>query len=315
MASLIKRRGPSQFDRAADGSMTLIEHLRELRGRLFKASLAILLGFVVGMIIAQPVFEILKQPYCHQFPDKPCSDVNFLQLGAADGFLLRLKVALWIGLIVAAPVWFYQLWAFIAPGLHRHERKYAYGFVAIATPLFLAGAILAYFVVDKGLHFLLSSGLAGSQVQLEITRYFSFVTNLILIFGVAFEFPLVALMLNVTGMASGRKLLSWWRAVVFVFFLFSAIVTPTPDPFGMTALAVCLSVLYFAAVGVALLNDRRRRRNEPDYSALDDDEMSPLEYSPESVEASDPVGAPAPLDARYDESGTLVRRDRYEDMP
>lgn len=316
MAFLPKRRGPSQFERAADGSMTLIEHMRELRSRLFKASLAILVAFAVGMWLAQDVFDVLKQPYCNLYPDIPCSEVDFVQLGAADGFLLRMKLALWLGLLIAAPFWLYQLWAFIAPGLHRRERKYAYLFVGIATPLFLAGAVLAYFVIEKGLYFLLESGLAGATTQLEITRYVSFVTGLLLIFGVAFEFPLLALMLNVAGVVTGRRLLGWWRTVVFVFFLFAAIVTPTPDPFGMTALAIALSILYFAAVGIALLNDRRRGRNAPDYSSLSDDEISPLEGEPDAVEAPEPVGVPAPLDERYDRPEPVppaTRRDRYDD--
>jgi sec-independent protein translocase protein TatC len=316
VASLIKRRGPSQFERAADGSMTLIEHLRELRSRLFKASLAILIGFVGGFLLREPVRTLLQKPYC----DLPSSrnpetgKCTFVQLGPADVFLLDLKIALWVGLVIAAPIWLYQLWAFIAPGLHRHERKYAYAFTGIAAPLFVLGAILAYFVVQKGLVFLLQ--FAGDDVTttLEVTRYISFVTNLLLIFGVAFEFPLVALMLNFTGMVSGRRLLGWWRVVVFIFFLFSAIVTPTPDPFGMTALALALSVLYFAAAGVALFNDRRRRRNAPDYSSLSDDEISPLEDDREAVEEAEPVPAPAPLDARYDDPAPLERRDRYDDM-
>jgi sec-independent protein translocase protein TatC len=314
VASLIKRRGPSQFERAADGSMTLIEHLRELRSRLFKAALALVIGFVVGYFLADVVFEIIKQPYCHQYPNLSCDEVKFIQLEPAAGFLLKLKIALWVGLIASAPVWLFQLWAFIAPGLHRHERKWAYVFVAIAAPLFLAGAVLAYFVIDKGLHFLLASGVTGVETQLEVTRYVSFVTTLLLIFGVAFEFPLVALMLNFTGMVTARRLLSWWRAVVFVFFLFSAIVTPTPDPFGMTALAAALSVLYFGAVGLAFLNDKRRGRNNPSYAGLSDDEVSPLEYDREPIEEADPVAAPAPLDASYDEPRQITRQNRYDDM-
>src|SRR5688572_18526657 len=114
----VRRRGPSEFERAADGSMTLIEHIRELRSRLFKASLAILIGFGVGYWLSQPVFDLLAQPYYKINPDE-----EFVLLGAADGFLLRLKLSLWVGLIAASPVWLFQLWAFIAPGLHRHERR------------------------------------------------------------------------------------------------------------------------------------------------------------------------------------------------
>lgn len=308
MAFGLRKRGPSKFQQAADGSMTLIEHVRELRDRLFRASVAIVVGFVVGFLLAQPVFELLAEPYYRINPDEP-----FIQLGAADGFLLKLKLALWIGLIVASPVWLYQLWAFIAPGLHRHERRYAYFFVGIAAPLFMGGAALAYFVVDKGLSFLLESGVTGVDTSLEVTRYISFVTNMILIFGVAFEFPLIVLMLNFVGLASARKLLSWWRVAVFAFFAFSAVVTPTPDPFGMTALALCLSALYFAAVGVAFLNDKRRGRGKEIYAGIADDEVSPLDVDRDPVTAGDrveavapvsapePVPAPAPIDRRYDE--------------
>jgi sec-independent protein translocase protein TatC len=310
MAFGLRKRGPSDFERAADGSMTLIEHIRELRSRLFKASLAVLVGFGVGMWLADPVLDLLKDPYCG-LPgsiDPVTKECEFVQLGPADLFLLKLKIALWTGLVLAAPVWLYQLWAFIAPGLHRHERRYAYAFTAIAAPLFAMGAVLAYFVVEKGLEFLLQFSGDDINTTLEITRYISFVTNLILIFGVAFEFPLVALMLNVVGVASAKRLLSWWRVAVFLFFVFSAIVTPTPDPFGMTALALCLSALYFMAVGAAFLNDRRRARRDNVYGELDDDEISPLEFDREPVEAGapvdapGPVAAPLPLDQRYDDT-------------
>ncbi|AXO38336.1 twin-arginine translocase subunit TatC [Micromonospora sp. B006] len=315
MAFGLKKRGPSSFARAAEGSMTLIEHIRELRNRLFRASLAILVGFGFGVWLSGPVLHILQKPYC-DLPKARLIDgnCNFVQLGPADLFLLQMKVALWVGLIIAAPIWLYQLWAFIAPGLHRHERRYAYFFTALAAPLFAAGAVLAYFVTSKGLEFLLNvSGGGDVTTTLDITRYVGFVTNLILLFGVAFEFPLIVLMLNFVGMASAKRLLSWWRVAVFVFFAFSAVVTPTPDPFGMTALAICLCALYFAAVGVAFLNDRRRGRGREVYAGIADDEVSPLDLSTEPVpaggriEASDPIGAPEPVAApkpierRYDD--------------
>jgi sec-independent protein translocase protein TatC len=315
--SLRRRRGPSKFQQAADGSMTLIEHIRELRNRLFWASVAILVGFGVGVWLAKPVRRVLQQPYCNLPTSRDANgECRMVQLGVPDVFLLDLKIALWVGLIVAAPVWLYQLWAFIAPGLHRHERRYAYAFTAIAAPLFAAGAFLAYFVVEKGLEFLLNFSGDDISTTLEVTRYISFVTSLILIFGVAFEFPLVALMLNVVGIASARRLLSWWRIAVFVFFAFSAVVTPTPDPFGMTALALCLSALYFLAVGVAFLNDKRRGRGKELYAGLDDDAISPLDTdvapvaagqrvevaAGERVEVPAPVPAPLPLDRRYDDT-------------
>ena len=315
MAFGLKKRGPSSFQRAADGSMTLMEHFRELRTRLFRASLAIVVGFGFGVWLSGRVLHVLQKPYCDLPKARLANgDCNFVQLGPADLFLLQMKVALWVGLIIAAPIWLYQLWAFIAPGLHRHERRYAYLFTALAAPLFAGGAVLAYFVTSKGLEFLLNvSGGGDVTTTLDITRYISFVTNLILLFGVAFEFPLIVLMLNFVGLASGKRLLGWWRIAVFVFFAFSAVVTPTPDPFGMTALAVCLCALYFAAVGVAFLNDRRRGRGKEMYAGIADDEVSPLDLDAEPVEAGqrvdasgpieppEPVAAPAPIERRYDD--------------
>lgn len=316
MAFGLRRRGPSEFQRAADGSMSLIEHFRELRSRMFKASVAIVVGFIVGYLLSQPAYDLLRVPYCN-LPDATDAAGNckaFIQLSPADGFIIKLKLALWIGLIVGGPVWLYQLWAFIAPGLHRHERKWAYVFVSIAAPLFAGGAALAYFVVDKGLYFLLETGVTGAGVDLEVGAYISFVTTMILLFGVAFEFPLILLMLNFTGVASARQLLNWWRVVVFICFAFAAVATPDPGPFGMVLLAAALSLLYFVAVGVAFLNDRRRRRRDDIYAGLDDDEVSPLTDDREPVaagapvdsfvpvEAPEPVPAPLPLERRYDDA-------------
>ncbi|MEV4494300.1 twin-arginine translocase subunit TatC [Micromonospora arborensis] len=315
MAFALRKRGPSTFERAADGSMTLIEHVRELRNRLFRASLAIVGGLIVGFVLADPVFLLLKQPYC-QLPDTRdalgnCQDL--LALAPTTGFVLKLKLALWLGLIIGGPVWLYQLWAFIAPGLHRHERKWAYVFVSIAAPLFAAGAALAYVVVDKGLGFLMESGVGGLSNQFEVSAYIAFITNMILLFGVAFEFPLILLMLNFAGIASARRLLSWWRAVIFICFAFAAIATPDPGPFGMTLLAVSLSLLYFVAVGIAFINDKRRGRGKEIYAGLDDDEVSPLEHDADPVVAGqrvdatapigvpDPIAPPAPIERRYDD--------------
>src|SRR5262245_29207687 len=146
MGILVRRRKdePSQFERAADGSMTLMEHLRELRSRLFKASLSILVALLLGLIVADRVLNFLTKPYCEMNPGQPC---HFTFTSPIDPLLLQLRVALYIGLVAAAPFWLYQLWAFIAPGLHRNERKYTYIFTAVAAPLFLAGATLAHFVV------------------------------------------------------------------------------------------------------------------------------------------------------------------------
>ncbi|RSM55622.1 twin-arginine translocase subunit TatC [Actinoplanes sp. ATCC 53533] len=318
MALSLRRQGPTKFEQASDGSMTLMEHVRELRNRLFWASLGILAGLIVGFIISGWVFDILKAPYCsldsswitNAEGEKVC---NFVVLGVVDPLILKLKIALWVGLILGAPVWMFQLWAFIAPGLHRHERKWAYVFVAIAAPLFVGGAVLAFFVVKHSLAFIQEAGILGVTTQLEVGSYVGFVTNMILLFGVAFEFPLVLLMLNFTGVVSARKLMGWWRIVVFLSFGFAAIATPDPGPFGMTLLALCMVVLYLIAVGVAAINDKRKGRGKEIYAGLDDDELSPIEDDRQPVtagsrtetlapvEAPEPVSKPLPLESRFDD--------------
>jgi sec-independent protein translocase protein TatC len=308
---MLPRRRQSQFQRAADGSMTLLEHLRELRSRLFKASLGILGGMVIGWLLSGQVLTLITQPYCDLKRAQGIlgnGGCQLIQTGITDVFTLRLQLALWVGLIFAGPIWLYQLWAFIAPGLHRHERRWAYAFAAIAAPLFAIGAVLAYFVVAKGLSFLLQFTPENVSTLLEVSGYVKFITNFMLLFGLAFEFPLVVVLFNLAGIASARRLLGWWRVAVFLFFAFSAIAVPTADPFGMTAMGLALSTLYFAAVGFAFLNDRRRaRRHREEFGDLGDDEVSPLEYDVDPVEAGPPVTdiepvVPArPLSRRYDD--------------
>jgi sec-independent protein translocase protein TatC len=306
--------------------MTLMEHLQELRSRLFKASLGVLGGFIVSwFLLVGPVMTKINAPYCdlmlrtalahnnHHLP--PGYQCPLQVLGPTDYFVLRMKVALWVALIVAAPIWLYQLWAFIAPGLHRHERRWAYAFVGAAAPLFATGAVLAFFVVSKGLQFLFSFTPANVSTNLEVTRYVDFITNLMLLFGVALEFPLIVVLFNLAGIASAKRLLSWWRVAVFLFFAFSAIATPTPDPFGMSALAVMLSALYFAAVGLAFLNDRRRnRRHAAQFGEVSDDEISPMDYHPEPVDASPPSGAIAPVDRSAPVERARPLDSRFDDF-
>jgi sec-independent protein translocase protein TatC len=265
------------------------------------------------------VFHILQEPYC-KIPTSwvvqadGTSQCKFLVLGVTDTLMLRLKIALWVGLIVGSPVWLYQLWAFVAPGLHRHERKWAYIFVAIAAPLFAGGAVMAFFAVGHSLPWIMEAGVIGGTSQLEVTSYIGFVMNMILLFGVAFEFPLLLLMLNFTGVVSARRLLSWWRVVVFLSFAFAALATPDPGPFGMTLLAAAMSLLYFIAVGVAYINDRRKGRGKEIYADLDDDQISPLEGDLEPVGAGDRIDAPAPVDGPDAVHRPLPLESRFDDM-
>jgi sec-independent protein translocase protein TatC len=306
--ALLRRGRASNFERAADGSMTLFEHLRELRSRLFKASLGVLVGAIAGYLVSTRVIDYLKKPYCdYQTVHNAALACTFVANGGPlDGFLLQLKVAMYVGLVLGAPIWLYQLWAFIAPGLHRKERRYTYVFVAIAAPLFAAGVVLAHVVVNKSLHLFLGS--AGLSFFVSLDGYFGFVTKMMLLFGAAFEFPLLIAMLNAVGLVSGKRLLGWWRPAVFLMFLFGAIVTPTPDPFSMSILAGCMAILYFGAVAFALINDKRRHRADA-YGALDDDEVSELDDQNTGVAIGagaaiappEPIARPLPLESRFDD--------------
>jgi len=272
--------------------MTLIEHIRELRSRLLKAVLGILLFTVVGIYFADRIQHFINAPYCdYKFDQTGSAKCDFNSTSILSPFMLQLKIGLYVGLVLGAPIWLYQLWAFIAPGLHRRERRFTYAFVAVATPLFLAGISLAYVVVSKSLHFFLGTTSDNVNLTIDLTGYFDFVTNMMLLFGAAFEFPLVLVMLNFAGILSGRRLLRMWRTALFLMFLFAALVTPTPDPFGMTILALAMAVLYFGAVAVAFINDARRRRNNP-YREYDDDEASPLDTTVGPEAPPEPI-APA----------------------
>jgi sec-independent protein translocase protein TatC len=266
----------SNFERAADGSMTLIEHIRELRTRLFRACVAIAIGTVAGYVVAPRVQTYITAPYCNFLKSHATTGVcQFNVTGPLDPFMLQLKIALYVGLVLAAPIWLYQLWAFVAPGLHRRERRYGYWFAAVAAPLFAVGFYLGFVLVSRSMVFFLGIN-PSITITVNLDGYFEFVTGVMLLFGAAFEFPLLIAMLNFAGLVSAKRLLGWWRVAIFLMFFFAAVVTPTPDPFNMTILGLCMAVLYFGAVGVAFLNDRRRARNRP-YANLRDDEASPIE--------------------------------------
>jgi sec-independent protein translocase protein TatC len=248
--------------KAADGSMSLLEHMQELRRRLFYSLIAITITLVVAYVFFVPILHFIDRPYC----DLPRSrrvggdKCNLVAFGVLDPFKIRLQLSLYIGIALASPIWLYQLWAFITPGLHRNERRWALSFVALSVGLFAAGGALAYLTLSKGLNFLL--GAAGNDVTnlVPVDRYLSYVTAMVLVFGISFEFPLLLLMLNLTGILSGDRMLRWWRAMVFGLTVFAAVATPSQDPFTMTALALPMIVLYFLTCFVARGLDKRKAR-------------------------------------------------------
>lgn len=263
--------------------MPLTEHLRELRSRLVKSGLAIAIGMVVGWIYYPQLFAWLSAPFMgavEQARDEG-REVTLALTGVADPFVLQMQIAAIAGVVLAAPVWLYQLWRFVTPGLHRNERRWAIGFVAVAFPLFLGGVALAYAVLPLGLQVLLGFTPENVENIVSVDRYLSFFIRTVLVFGVGFLLPLLLVLLNFAGVLSGRRLLSWWRWIIIAVILFAAIATPTGDPINLLLLAGPILLLVAVAVGISLLNDRRRARRRSrdgeDFSHLADDEISPLD--------------------------------------
>ena len=272
----------------ARAQMPLRDHLRELRRRLVISLLAIAAGTVVGWIYYEPIFDVISEPI-QDVVDAAAAqgrDVRLVVAGVTNAFMLQVKVAVMAGLVLASPIWIYQLWAFVTPGLHTKERRWVYLFVVLSVPLFLSGVVLAYVLMPKGLEVLLGFTPQNVGNYLPVDRYLSFFIRMVIVFGIGFLTPLFIVGLNMIGVLSGKRLASAWRYIIFGVFVFAAVATPTGDPITMMMLAAPVMVLVGGAVAFSLLNDRRRRRNgaEPDYDSFDDDEVSPI---PESVDGED----------------------------
>ena len=267
-------------------------HLRELRSRLFKAFLAIAVGAVVGWVFYDPLFEFLKSPVQRIVDDaqRQGLDLRLGLTGVTQAFTLQVRVSVMAGVVLAAPVWIYQLWAFVTPGLHRHERRYAFAFLAAAVPLFFAGIAVAFLVLPKGMALLFGFTPEGVGNYLPVDTYLSFLIRTVLVFGLGFLLPVFIVGLNLVGVLSADNLRNTWRWTVLGVFLFAAVATPTGDPITMALLALPILVLMGVAFVIAYLNDRRRARrsDEPDYDALDDDAASPIDR-PDEIEAPSTV--------------------------
>jgi sec-independent protein translocase protein TatC len=284
-----------------DGSMPLMEHLRELRNRVFKAIAVITVGAVAGWFIYPHVYAFVTGPYCAltlttTIKISGAGKCHLYVTGIFDGFFLKLKISIITGAILTSPLWLYQLWAFLAPGLYRRERRWAYFFAGSAVPLFAIGGTLAYFAMTKGLRFLLAVLPHGVVPIITIDTYIGYAMAMLTIFGLAFELPLVFALLNVAGVLTHQRFAKWRRMIIFCVFLFAAVATPSPDPISMLLLAVpCVALVELAEV-FAYLNDRRRARNLSDnpFPGLTPEEVKEfgLDLSPEQF-LRDEDGAPA----------------------
>ncbi len=287
------RRNSAERDPDRDARMSLAAHLRELRRRLIIIVVIIAAGAVAGWYLYDPIMRLLERPYCsvparYRFQGSGGAEDRCVLVyhGVLDGFTTRLKTAVIAGAVLTGPLWLYQVWAYLTPGLRRNERRYTIWFVLASTVLFATGMTLAYLVLAKGLSVLLSQAGSGVQAMLTVNAYLSFVTLMLVVFGASFELPLLVVVANLAGVLPARVLVKSQRVAIFLIFVFAAVATPSTDPFTMCAMAIPMVALFEAAVGFAVLHDRRRARRKATEQAhaetaravrdAEDRELSPL---------------------------------------
>ena len=274
-------RGPKRDD----GAMSLIEHLREVRTRLFKSILAVIPGAAIGFIYYRPITKFLLEPACS--PEREAAGqcqrtVN----GVVAPLNLNLSVSIIIGLMIAAPVWLYQIWAFVTPGLMRNERRWTLVFVGTSVPLFFGGAALCWWTFPHAIQVLQALTPDDTTNLIDVGQYLGILARLLLVFGLGFELPVFIVLLNFVGVLPARRIIGAWRWIILGCAVFGAVATPTGDPFTMLAVAVPMIVLVAVAYVVAFVHDRRKaqRVGLAGFDDLDDDATSPLDTRPSRMD-------------------------------
>lgn len=256
--------------------MSLADHLRELRRRVVWVVLGILVCGIVGWLTYDRLLDLLTAPLNHIRAQRGDDSIGLNFAGLTQPFSIHLKVSLFVGIIISSPLWLYEVWAFIVPGLTRRERRTSFAFIGAAVPLFLAGCYLAFWSMPNVVEVLYGFTPQGSFNFTNASDYLTFVTRFILAFGLAFLLPVLLVALNVAHVLPARVMLKGWRIAVMAIFVFAAVMTPTPDAWTMLVLAMPMVGLFYLAVGVATLLDRRRAKAAPDWVEVPDDEASPL---------------------------------------
>lgn len=256
--------------------MALSDHLRELRGRVLRCAIALLLGLAVAIVFYDQVFALVWDPYQHAVETLGDDSSSLATTsGPAGGLLAFFKLSGLAAVVGTSPYWLYQIWAFILPGLHAHERKWSRIFAAIAGPLFFGGVALGYVTLPKGLEILIGFTPDGMTNLIEFSEYLSFFSRTLLVFGVSFMIPLFVVMLNMAGVLRGKTLGRVRPWIIVGTFVFAAVATPSADPFTMTFMAVPMLVLFLISEVIARFSDRRRDARDP-YAGLNPDEAAPI---------------------------------------
>lgn len=252
--------------------MSLGAHLRELRNRLIVCAATILVTAVGGFLIADRVIDLLRAPIA-TVAETSGRDAALNFETVTQAFDIKVQIALTLAIVVASPVWLYQIWAFVVPGLMKKEKRYAALFLATAVPLFLAGVSAGWYVMPHIVELMLGFAPAETLSNLGAKYYYDFILKLLLATGIAFVLPVFLVILNFVGVVSARAILKAWRVAILAIVLFTAIATPAADVFSMFLLAIPMVFLYFAAVGVAFLHDRRELRRQAAMLDYTDEEL------------------------------------------
>lgn len=267
---MVSLRRKERTESSTTGQMSLTEHLAELRMRIIRSGLAILIGAIVVVAFWDTVLGWLTQPYadlCARKPEGYCGTsydaaagtVDLVFLDPVEGFATRLRIGFYGGIVLALPVVLWQIWKFVVPALHKDEKRYAVGFVASSVALFLLGGFIAFTTLERALEFLID--FAGADVQgiFQVSAYIRLVTLMIVAFGVGFTIPVMLVFLQLLGVLQWRTLLGAWRYAIVGIFFVAAAITPSGDPISLLALSIPMTVLYFVAILIGWLVQRRRR--------------------------------------------------------
>jgi len=236
-----------------DGRMTVVEHLSELRYRLMVSIAAVAVGAIVCFIFASPIIGWFLDFYRNATHGRRN---HFIFTGPIDAFATRLKVATYGGIVLAAPVWLWQLWRFITPGLNPKEKKYAIPFLIASICLFVLGCVVALFTLEPALNFLLGAGGDNLKPLLTADKFLSLVTLMIVAFGIAFEFPVVLMFLLIARVVNTQQLRKWRRWAIVGIFFFAAVITPSQDPYSLFLMAVPLCLFYEACIVIGRIMKR-----------------------------------------------------------
>jgi len=258
--------------------MTLAEHFREFRRRVIVSGASIaVVAIAIGIWFYWPIYWKLTEPW-EQYKAANPDTLIVLNFGEATSALSqRISLSIWAGVILSSPIWLYQIWAFIVPGLTKKEKRWSLGFIAAMVPLFLTGVFVAYSVLPTALMVLYGFTPPGASNLQDNAKYFAFVTRLILVFGIGFLLPVFIVALNLVGVLPSRVILGGWRIATLLIMVFAAVATPTGDAYTMLLLGGPLLVLYLIAGVIARFIDRRRERDRPEWATdLADDQASAL---------------------------------------